>query len=147
MANLVVLCSLHVRLGKISEFRSTLIKFTKYFFPFNPLKTIWFCYNTCGLRPRLSTKRSPVQICCAPGQSTVSTLPSPSSGRTQSCQSHGTVRPRLSGHVGTGTYPDKWFGRIWELCWNTASSLGFIHVHALMCLLIATVLVTNYCLW
>ena len=30
-----------------------------------------------------------------------------------------TVRPPLSGHVGTGTYPDKRFVRIWELCLNT----------------------------
>ena len=35
-----------------------------------------------------------------------------------------TVRPRLSGHIGTSTYPDKWFGRIWEICLNTASSVG-----------------------
>ena len=35
-----------------------------------------------------------------------------------------TVRPRLSGHIGTGAYPDKWFGRIWEMCLNTASSVG-----------------------
>ena len=35
-----------------------------------------------------------------------------------------TVQPRLSGHIGTGTYPDKWFGRIWEICLNTASSVG-----------------------
>ena len=36
-----------------------------------------------------------------------------------------TVRPQLSGHVGTGTYRDKWFGRIWEICFkNTASSVG-----------------------
>ena len=25
-----------------------------------------------------------------------------------------TVRPLLSGHVGTGAHPDKGFGRIWE---------------------------------
>ena len=25
-----------------------------------------------------------------------------------------TVRPPLSGHVGTGAHPDKGFGRIWE---------------------------------
>ena len=25
-----------------------------------------------------------------------------------------TLWPRLSGHVETGTYPDKWFVRIWE---------------------------------
>ena len=36
----------------------------------------------------------------------------------------GTVQPRLSGHIGTSTYPDKWFGRIWEICLNTASSVG-----------------------
>ena len=35
-----------------------------------------------------------------------------------------TVRPRLSGHIGTSAYPDKWFGRIWEICLNTASSVG-----------------------
>ena len=35
-----------------------------------------------------------------------------------------TVRPRLSGHIGTGAYPDKWFGRIWEICLNTESSVG-----------------------
>ena len=35
-----------------------------------------------------------------------------------------TVQPRLSGHIGTGTYPDKWFGRIWEICLNTATSVG-----------------------
>ena len=37
-----------------------------------------------------------------------------------------TVRPRLSGHIRTSTYPDKWFGRIWEICLNTASSVGLI---------------------
>ena len=42
-----------------------------------------------------------------------------------------TVRPWLSGHVGTGTYPDKRFVRIWEL-------------HAIMYVLIAIVFVTNY---
>ena len=35
-----------------------------------------------------------------------------------------TVRPRLSGHIGSSAYPDKWFGRIWEICLNTASSVG-----------------------
>ena len=30
-------------------------------------------------------------------------------------QSWSTVRPRLSGHIGTSAYPDKWFGRIWEI--------------------------------
>ena len=40
--------------------------------------------------------------------------------------SYTTVQPRLSGHIGTGTYPDKWFGWIWEIyiCLNTASSVG-----------------------
>ena len=27
-----------------------------------------------------------------------------------------TVRPRLFGHIGTIAYPDKWFGRIGEIC-------------------------------
>ena len=54
---------------------------------------------------------------------------------------YSTVRPRLSDHVGTVTYPDKRFVRIWELCLNTASSVGFIQVT--MHLLIATVFVTN----
>ena len=40
---------------------------------------------------------------------------------------YNTVQPRLSGHIRTGTYPDKRFGRIWALCWNTASSVGCIH--------------------
>ena len=40
-----------------------------------------------------------------------------------------TVRPRLYGHIGTGTYPEKRFGRIWEFCLNRASSVGFIRVH------------------
>ena len=31
-----------------------------------------------------------------------------------------TVWPRLSGHIGTRAYPDKWFGRIWEICLNTS---------------------------
>ena len=53
-----------------------------------------------------------------------------------------TFQPRLSGHVGTGTYPDKWFLRIWELCLNTASSEGFIHV--ILYVFIAIVFVTNY---
>ena len=39
-----------------------------------------------------------------------------------------TVRPPLSGNVGTGTYPEKRFVRLWELRLNTASSIGFIHV-------------------
>ena len=56
-----------------------------------------------------------------------------------------TVRPRLSGHVGTGTYPDKRFGRIWELCLNTASSVGFIHI--VMYLLITIVFVLSYCIY
>ena len=56
---------------------------------------------------------------------------------------HGsTVQPRLSGHVGTGSYPDKRFIRIWELCLNTASSVGFIQVT--MYSLIAIVFVTHY---
>ena len=54
---------------------------------------------------------------------------------------NGTVRPRLSGHVGTSTYPEKLFVRIRELCLNTASSVGFIPV--IMYVLIAIVLVTN----
>ena len=39
-----------------------------------------------------------------------------------------TVRPRLSGHIGTVTYPDKRIVQIWELCLNTASSVAFIQV-------------------
>ena len=35
-----------------------------------------------------------------------------------------TVRPWLSGHNRTRAYPDKWFGRIWEICINTESSVG-----------------------
>ena len=49
-----------------------------------------------------------------------------------------TVRPRLSGHIGTSAYPDNWFGRIWEICLNTASSVGlntsynlFIHCYSI----------------
>ena len=52
----------------------------------------------------------------------------------------GTVWPRLSGHVGTGAYPDKRFVRIWELCLDKASSVRFIEV--IMYLLIAIVFVT-----
>ena len=29
-----------------------------------------------------------------------------------------TVRPRLSSHIGTGTYRDKRFVRMWELCFQ-----------------------------
>ena len=39
----------------------------------------------------------------------------------------------------------KWFGRIWELCVNTSSSVGFVHI--LMYLLVAAVLLTDYCLY
>ena len=38
---------------------------------------------------------------------------------------------------------DKRFGWIWDLCLNTASSVGLMHVT--MYFLIATVFVTNYC--
>ena len=54
-----------------------------------------------------------------------------------------TVRPRLSGHIGTSAYPDKWFGRIWEICLNIASSVE-LNIYYIMYLLIATLFVTNY---
>ena len=54
-----------------------------------------------------------------------------------------TVSTRLSGHVGKGTYPDRRFVQIWELCLNAASSVGLIHV--IMYLLIATICVMNFC--
>ena len=49
----------------------------------------------------------------------------------------------LSGHVGTGTYPDNRLVWIWELCLNTASSVGFI-LQVTMYSLIAIVFVTHY---
>ena len=54
-----------------------------------------------------------------------------------------TVRPRLSGHIGTSTYPDKWFGQIWEIRLNTASSIG-LNTYLIIYLLNATLFVTNY---
>ena len=52
-----------------------------------------------------------------------------------------TIWSRLSGHVRTGTYLDKSYGRIREFMYlNTATSVGFIHV--LMYLLTATVFET-----
>ena len=51
-----------------------------------------------------------------------------------------TVRPRLSGHIRTGAYPDKRFVRIWEFKHSKFSKV----YRLIMYVLIATVFVANY---